>query len=411
MSRFRVYIKPFVSAGVYADDFIDISDDVIEAGSISQSLDNSTYDIGIFKNSGFRVRLRNDHGRYGDADSSKSIFRDKRINSIVKVTWSPEPKPLLAGFFNCFAYQIGNEQTIFEGLLTEASSTSSIQDQFIEFRVSGYDSLIESIETPYASISNGDLFSDVIYTCLNQTALTNYVTVSASNISCAVDEAIDDKTSLEETTVKEALTSKNLLLAASSVLYIENNVLYVQSRDATPTSQFTFYGQASINGIENIVNIADYRDGTNKIFNFLLWPDTNLTAQSSSSILNYGVRKRQIGTELISDSSTSKIANILDEIRDDFSVAKREFRLETPITFDTLALNLKDRVSVDYPTIYIATDEAGIPRWGQSTTKWGEFSWPLGQYTLTINPNDSFKIMGKKINLKNDTIEFQLREV
>lgn len=409
MSRVRVYIKPFVSPGVYADEFTEISDDVIDIGSITQSLDNSTYDIGVFKNSGMKIRLRNDHGRFSEADQSTSIFKDKRVDSIVKITWSIEQRPLRAGFFSCYPYPIGDEQTLFEGLLTETSSTSDIARQYIEFRVSGYESLLDQIETPYADISNGDLFSEVILACVNQTKLTNYVTVSASNISCAVDETIDDKSSLEEATVKEALSGGGLLLASSSVLYIEDNVLYVQSRDATPATQYTFYGQASINGIENIINIADYRDGINKLFNFIQWTDSTLTSLSSDSITTYGIRKREVDTELISVSSTAKIGNILDEIRDDFSSPKREFKLETPINYDTLALNLKDRVSVDYPTIYIATNEAGIPRWGQSV--WGDFSWPLGQYSLTINPNDSFKIIGKKINIKNDTIEFQLREV
>lgn len=411
MSRIRVYIKPFVSEGVYADDFIEISKDVIEVGSISKSLDNSTYDIGIFKNSGMTIRLRNDHGRYSTAEQSTSIFRDKRLDSIIKVTWSIQPHPLLAGFFSCQPYNIGEEVTVFEGLLTEASSTSDIKDQFIEFRVSGYESLIEQIETPYASISNGDLFSEVILTCLNQAKLTDYVTVSGANIDCAVDEAIDDKSSLEDTTVKEALSGSDLLLASSSVLYIEDNVLYVQNRDATVDTKFTFYGQAAINGNENIVNISDYRDGINKVFNFLQWTDTTITSTLSSSVLKYGVRKRDVATELISDSSTSKINNILEEIRDDFANPKREFWLETMISYDTLSLNLKDRVSVDYPTTYLSSNENPIPRWGQGSTTWGDFVWPTGQYSLTINPIDSFKIIGKKINIKNDTIEFQLREV
>lgn len=411
MSRVRVFLKQFESEGFYVSDFTEITDDVIDIGSIEQSLDNSTYDIGIFKNSGLSLRLRNDHGRFGPPESSKSIFNIKRQDSIIRVTWNARPSPAYAGFFTCHPLPIGSDVTVFEGFLFDTSGNSSIEDQFINFRVNSYETIIDRLETPFSSISNGDLFSEAILTLLNQSELTDFLTVSGSNITCAVDETIDDKSSLEETTVKEALVSQNLLLAASSVLYVKDSTVYVTTRDASATNKFTFYGQAAINGIENIIEIKDFRDGSNKIFNFIQWTDTTQVQSDPSSITSFGIRKRNLATNLISTGSTSKIQNILGEIRDDFRNPKREFRLTAPITYETLELNLTDRVTVDYPTIYRPADENPIPRWGQADTVWGDFVWPLGQYSLTISPNDPFKIMGKKIDLKKDTIEFYLREI
>ena len=409
MSRYKVYIKPYETAGIYQTDFIDVSNDVISIDQISQSLDNSTYDIGVFKTSGLKIKFRNDHGRFSEADSYKSLFRYSRQDSIVKVTWSIQDDPIRAGFFTLNPFPIGGEITIFEGLLYDISGVSSVEDQFIDFRLAGYDSLLDRVIVPYSSITNGDTFSEVIYKMLNQPEITQYVTVDQANIVCAVNETIDDKTSLENETLRDVLTGGSLLLAASSTLYIENNIVYVKNRDATADVQYNFFGQASPVGIENIISVKEYRDGTNKIFNYVAWGNTADVRVTADSIAKYGSRKISLSTSLIEDASTTKITNILGEIRDDFSVPKRELKLETPINYQTIALFLKDKVNIDYPTIYISADGKPLPRWG--SINWDDFSWPIGQFSLVISSTDSFKIMSKKINPKNDTITFDLREV
>lgn len=409
MSQYRVYIKPFLDTGEYQENFIDVTRDVLSLDKISQSLDNSTYDIGIFKTSGLKIRFRNDHGRFSEPGNAQTIFNFSRQDSLVRVTWSVQDYPITAGFFTLNPITIGTEETIFEGLLSDISGVSSVEDQFIDFRFAGFDSLLDRVVVPYGNISNGDTFSQVIYKMLNQTEITKHLTVSQANIVCAVDEQIDDRTSLENKTVREVLDSQDLLLAASSVLYIENNTVYVAGRNETPTVQYSFYGQASLIGIENIISVRDYRDGVNKIFNYVSWPDTSNVQLLNESITKYGARKIDISTDLIADSSTAKISNILTEIRDDFALAKRELQIETPLNYETLALNLKDKVNIDYPTVYVSADKNPIPRWGAAT--WGAFTWPIGQFSLLIQPIDNFKIMAKQINVKNDTITFDLREV
>lgn len=409
MSRYRVYLKPYIGENVYADEFIDISDDVLSINEISQELDNTTYDIGIFKNSGFTLTLRNDHARFSDSSTSKSMFKYKRQDTIVKVTWDYNNSPLKCGFFSCGNAVLGEEVTIFEGLLYETSGVSSIEDQKIQFRFSGYESLFDRISVPYSSITNGDFISDVFYTLLNQSGITSYLTVDAGNINPGLDFTIDDKTALENQTVKEALDSKSLLLTSNSVLYIQNNTIYISNRDANATLDYTFYGQASVVGIENIIGIKDYRDGLNKVFNYVKWPDTSQLASDADSIATYGVQSIEISTDVVSDSSTSKIDSILEEIKDEFFFPKRELQLETPLDYGTIDLFLKDKVNIDYPTIYQSADDNPLPRWGLVT--WGNFRWPIGQYSLTIDSADRFKIMGRKINTKDDTITFYLREV
>jgi len=409
VSRYRVYIKPFVSPGVYAEEYTDISSDVISIGSISRSLDNSTYDIGIFKTSGVNIKLRNDHGKYSAADTEKSIFSDKRQDSLIQITWDVRSTFSKAGFFKCGDGPLSSEVVIFDGLLSEISSIASIDDQDISFRFAGFDSLLSRVEVPFSSISNGDTFSGVIYTMLNQSPITDYLTVDQANIVCAVDEGIDDKSNLENKTVREALDSGDLLLAASSVLYIQDGVIYVQSREETVDSQYTFFGQASINGIENIIDIKNFRDGINRVFNFVKWQDTALKSTDATSIAKYGVQQIELSVDVISDASTSKIQNILDEIKNDFRDPKIEFELETSINNQVIELMMKDKVLVDYPTVYRSADENVIPRYGLSA--YGQARYPVGQYSLVINAQTtSFKIMAITINPSKDTMIFNLRE-
>lgn len=410
MSKYRVFLKPFDDAGAYLSDYIEVTDDVLSIGPISQGLDNSTYDIGIFKTSGVTIKFRNDHGYYSDPENYRSIFGYKRQDTLIKITWDARSYPLKAGFFKADpGTPIGGQTTIFEGLLFEVSSVATIDNQDIQFRFAGFDSLFDRVSVNYSSISNGDLFSEALYTMLNQSTITQFLTVSSGNIVCSVDETIDDKTTLENKTVREAIDSGDLLLAASSVLYIDStNTLYVADRSASATSQYTFYGQASITGIENVIDITDYRDGVNKVFNYATWPDTARLSQNSDSILKYGVNKIEISNDLISNASTAKIDNILDGVVNEFNSPKKEFSIVTPINYDTIALSLKDKVNVDYPTIYRSADDNPIPRWGLDA--WGSFRWPIGQYSLTISSDINFKIMGKKIDPSKDVITFDLRE-
>ena len=79
------------------------------------------------------------------------------------------------------------------------------------------------------------------------------------------------------------------------------------------------------------------------------------------------------------------------------------------MTPDTIVLFLKDKVNVDYPTIYKSADENPIPRWGQVI--WGNFRYPLGQFSLKIESSAEFKIMSKKIDPVNELVTFGIREV
>lgn len=407
MARWRVYVKPFGEDGEYLSDYIEVTKDVASLGSPKQGIDNTEFDIGVVKNSGFNITLRNDHGKYSDVTELRSIFRTTRKNSLIKITWDIRSYDLIAGFFSVGEEVLGGEYVVFEGLINEVTSVSNISAQQATFSVLGFESLLNEIEVPYSSISNGQNLSAVIYALLNQAPFNERVTVSLSNITPGTDLAIDDKTSLENKSVGQVL--KDLLLIANSVLYIKSGTVYVTSRDASSTLMFTFYGQAS-RSIENVINIPKYRDGMNRVFNLWQWEETSSVARDTTSITRYGVKPKAMRNELIADASTSKIATILEANRDEFSFPKVELELETPIWYDTLALNILDKVNIDYPTIYIPFDGGDLPRYGLDYYD-GTARYPYEQWSLTLNTDTYFKIMSRKLDVTKQTITFGLREV
>lgn len=408
MARWRVYIKPFDVNGNYVSEYIEITRDVASLGSPKQGIDNTEFDVGVIKNSGFNITLRNDHGHYSGVTELQSIFRYTRKNSLLKITWDFRDRGLICGFFQCGREPLGGEYVVFEGLINEVTSSSDIQAQQATFACLGFDSLLQEIAVPYSSINNGDSFSTILYAMLNQAPFTDLVTVSLSNITPSTNIAIDDKTTLENKTVGQVL--KPLLLAANSVLFIKDGIVYVTGRDESSTNMFTFYGQASRSN-ENIISIPKFRDGMNRVFNMWTWEDVpSVYSRDLTSIAQYGQLSKQMKLEIISDASTSKIQTILDANKTEFAYPKIELDLETPIWYDVLGLEILDKVNIDYPTIYISFDGGPLPRYDQGFLYDGTARYPHEQWALTLSTETYFKIMAKKIDVKKQTITFSLRE-
>lgn len=409
MGKVKVYVKPFDDTGAYVDDYIDISDRVTRLGDISIGIENSDYEVGVNVNSNLRLSLRNDDGYFSDVTNLNSIFRTKRKDSKVKVTYNRRTHPLRCGFFKPGRERLPNEVTVFEGLLNDISSVSDIKDQMADFSVLGFESKLQEMEVPYSSIDATDDYADAIYACLNQAPFNTYVTVDIANITPDYDPGLDSKDWLENKTVREAL--RQLLQDTRSVLYIKDSTVYVVPRDATASVQKTFYGQASIDGIENIVGINNFRDGVNRIKNYWTFRDTTIKSTDATSVSTYGVQKTELYTQLLNTSPTTKISDMLSGYKDDFSNPKIELELVSKIDYTTLALNILDRVTVDYPTVYTPADgDATLPRYGLDI--YGAVRYPYGRFDLTLSPNDyDFKILNIKYSLTKNLVTFKLREI
>jgi hypothetical protein len=404
MNRWRVYLKPFSDDGSRGD-WIDVSSDVVfsSLGKISRTIDNTEFDIGVFRNSNISISLKNQSARYSDVDNPLSVFRYRRSGSLVKITWDFNLEPEYAGLA-VMPFYPSEETEVFVGILSDEGSKFSVDDQTISFTALGRESIFQKAIVPFADISAGDMLKDVLFTILNQDRITELLTVDLANIDPGLNQALDSIAELENKTVQEALNK--LLLAGNSVIFIEGGTIFVRSRDASAAVEFEFFGQASVDGAENIVSIRDAVNGENRIINFATWKDSSISQMAESSVEKYDYRKREI--DLPAFTNSTKRTNILLSIVTEFGDPKQEFNLVTPVKYPTLALAMLDRVTVDHPTISI--DGLGeVPIWGQAIA--GQAISPPALFSYTVSPDEEYKIIGSSIDPQAGLITFRLRLV
>ena len=406
MSQVRVYITPFLSTGAYGTEQ-EITDYVISLGSLGVDTDSADYQIGVFRNSSVKMTLNNRDGLFSDVGIDQSIFLYKRADAKVRITYTEDNNLPFCGTAICGSAILCEELTVFQGLLSDDSFLEEAGQEKAEFIVLGYESLFSRITVPFSSIANGDEISEVIYAILNQSLITDLLTVSLANILPSLDLEIDDKTDLENLTGKDAID--RLLLLSNSVLKIVNSTVYVTNRDASAALIYTFHGQASLEGAENIINVRNISNGKNRIFNYMTWRDDIAVYQSSPSILIHGVRKKELDSTIISDNT--KQTQVLTEIVDEFGLPKQELELLTPIKAAVVELNLLDRVAIDYPTVYVPGEFdlpiCGIATLGDPQTA----TLPRALWSLQIPASRRYKILKKTFDFKTMVATFKLREI
>jgi hypothetical protein len=399
----RVYIKPFDDTGAYTE-WLEVTKDVIfsSLGSINTDLDNTDYDIGVYRVSNFKVTLNNLNGKYSDVGSEQTIFKYKRSDSLVRITWEIEETGPFVGIAESGSGYLSEEIDIFVGLLNDESLSMDLSKQEVSFMCLGRESVFQRQIVPFGTISNGDLISTVLYNILNQEAISELMTVDASNIACGIDVTIDSIASLQNKTVQEGLNK--LLLASNSVLYIQDDSVFISPRVASDDVRFTFYGQGSPRGQENILDLKNIRNGLNRTFNYFTWKDTALYSSDLTSVDKYGVRKKELDFEFI--TTDVKRQSILDALSLEFKLPKQEFDLYTTLNYQSMAVDLLDRVSIDYPRVYL-TGNNPLPICGIAIC--GEAILPRALWSFDISPIDGYKIIGKSLDIKNSLIKFRAR--
>ncbi len=407
MSRFKVYIAPFNTAGEYTE-YVDVTEDVDMGAltSISKKLDNNDFDLGTFKTGDITLKFRNEHGRYSNIGAPETMFFKKRSNSKVRITWEIENDIVQCGFAICGEYYLSEEVVIFNGLLNDETSKEDLKTLKINFRVLSYENIFDKDIVDTSDFNDGDTLQAVIYAMLsNATETLKLLTIQLSDIQLSTSITIDDKTEFENDTLTEAL--EKLLEAGNAILYLDATAIKISPRTPSTEAKKLFYGQASENGIEGVVNLGKINTGLSRTYNYWSWKDYTTAQKNTSSISTYGNLKKEIELPFITNS-TSKNA-ILTSFKDEFGVPKREMLLTVPLTYENLELFLLDKISIDYPTPAYAVQGEEIPLWGSFT--WGDFYWPYAEWSLELTETEYFKIMGIKYNLKSNEIQFQLREI
>jgi hypothetical protein len=367
-------------------------------------LDNTEFDIGVFRTSNFTLKLRNEHGLYSDVGAPESIFRYKRSDTQIKVTFQDGPAPICGLFKADGSARLAEELTVFTGLLNDEGLSQSLEDQAVSFTVLGRESRFQRTIVPFGTIHDGDLLSTVIFACLNQSNITNVLTVSPGNITCGIDQQIDSIASLQNKTVQEGLNK--LLMASNSVLYINDDSVIVAPRTPTADVKHHFYGQASVLGPENIQSIKNIKSGAAKTYNYLSWKGVAQVQQDASSIQKFDIRKKEIEFDFLTDAT--KRQNVLASLLAEFKIPKQEFEAFAPLNYRTIAIGLLDRVDFDYPTVPIP-GEYPWPVCGSVAC--GDFYLPDVLYSFTLDQTSPYKVMGRTIDHKSGLMKFKVREI
>jgi len=406
MSRFRTFLIPFNDDGTYGEELEITSDTNFSSiNKVKQKLDQNEFKVGVLTYNDLNLKLRNEHGKYSDPTVPESIFRFRRGGSIFRLYWEIADHPPYCGIAIAGDTFLSETKLVYEGLINDDATRTNIKDQNTSLKVLGLESIVSSIEVPIGDLSIGQTFSNAIYEILNQSTITDFITVDQANISVGFETTLDSIGHFESNTGKEALDE--LLLISNSILYIKDRILYVTGRIATTDIQHNFHGPASLTGIENLISISDIRTGLSKTFNFWTWKDQAFNVSNSSSIQKFGVKKNEVGAESI--TNTTKQQNILAALSTEFGDPKESFNIKTPIDYETMELFFLDKINIDYPTVYVASEGDNIPVY--EISKYDVAVYPIPESTLTIDVNRNFKILGVIIDIKNQIMQFNIKEV
>ena len=406
MSRFRCYITPFDESGEYTTR-IEVTNDVnlSSISRVTQKLDQSEFDVGTLTFNNFNLKLRNEHGNYSRPEDVKSIFSKKRNDSIFSIEWEIEDEGCICGIAEAGRTRLNVPKLVYEGFINDNLSSESTKDHDVSFQVISLESIVSRVDVPFSSFAADELISSAIFKTLNNSIITDIITVDVSNINVSIDNNLDDITELETMTGQEALDE--FLRLSNSIMWIKDRVVFVKPREASTDVKFTFFGPMATDGLENIQNISEIKSGFSKMFNFLTWSEKTFNVSDSQSIATNGVKKKSFSSLLLTD--TTKQQNILANYINEFGQPKAAFKVTAPIGFEVLDLFFMDKVSVDYPTVYIALEGRDIPLYG--VARYGQDFYPVPESSIFIDKNRRFKINTVNINTKDQLMTFGLREL
>ena len=412
MALWKVYIAPLVADNQWGE-FQDVTDyvDAGTIGDISQSIDKDDYSIGLATNSNVSFKIKNDTGIFSDENSLDSIFRYRREGSRVKITYFAGNDLAICGSAICGLAILGDEITVYEGLLAGDSFGQDINTDMLSLTVTGYESIFERIEFDKSKINTSTAPLTLLYNILNISQVTSLLTLDFANWTSGANELFDSVEEFDDIdTLREAVDI--ILGYLNAFLMIDGTTVYVRSKQESTELFYTFYGQASDLGVENIQNISDYKDGTNRLFNLFRWKDedTSFKLSNSASISRYGLKKTDdIGGK--SYTNTTKIGSILESYLIEYDQKKKEFLLTAPIEMSLFGLMFMDKVNIDYPEPIYPAQGGIFPIWNTSSMTWGEFLWPETYFNFSISSVEYFKIIGIRISPKSDLITFTLRGI
>jgi len=412
--RTRIYIAPFDDNGNLSkdgngdiDNWTEITEDVDtrSIGATNKNVDRNDIEIGLVNVSSFSIKVSNLEGKYSEVPVSTSLFKFSRKGTPVKIEFDQADHEPHYNIQDYNSLILSTDTEIFRGFIDDSSTKMGLQAHVLTFAVIGRETLVDQVLTP-ALAGGVDTVKTAVFAILDQTKITDHVTVTLANINPSNNPILDDVTGYVDETGKESL--EELLLIGNSILYIDEDSNFIL-RDRTPTSNSleTFVGPSSELNIQNLININNIDPGTDQVINFVTVKGTSVSVSDATSISKFGIKKLEIDIPSITD--TTKRTTVATSIVSFFATEARRFVVRMPMTADRIKYALMSVLKVDSPPLIIDT----------STQAFYEVSdYDVGTYaeeltSFSVDTSESYALIGAKLQSSNTKfyIDFKLRRI
>lgn len=394
----QVFITPLKNRDTYGDE-IEVSDYVKIDGlsKIKRSIDSTNYSLGVYRFSDLKLKCQNALGTFNENDS-RSIFPFTRDKAKVRV---------LALKINPGTFETETEAQ-FDGIINDEATRQDITNDVISVTALSKDSVFRTTQVPAGIITAGTSAKNALFSILSQPEIITLLTVDIANINPVLDFAIDNPGELDNLEVREALDL--IVKAASSVLVLKNDVVFVQEREnpsQVEADALVLRGRGEISNNANIISISEYNPGKQRQFNSVRLNDGAVTVEDSDTVSEYGLRQIKFDFPMIGDVDTLQEIGL--NIAEEFRIPKIELKLRVPTEISS-GHDLLDWVKVDAPWLRKPKTGNFLPIYG--VAKYGDqiTPYPEIQGSVQIPAKFKFKIISIEDDPKSFITTLKLRQ-
>jgi len=349
----RLYIKRLNEDGTYEADFTEISQGLMQDGSVSRlsrQLPNSSYAFGKVAVSNASLNILSAFQEFAGEEDPNSVFAGFiRHWSIVKVVDS------LVDYYTDPDTPVESTVTTFQGLLD--ANTATTEQGFETITALDFMTVLDEINVNELTLSQTTI-NNIIYEIMNRSEFTKYFNVSNSTTYInAGYNATSIDVSQYDGTVLEMIED---LSRGHSIFYInpDDNYFYFVEAQPTATSQYNFLEMNN-----RKLSVSKYRSGIDRQINQWFWKDTSI----SSIAVPAPVNPRIETLDIKGVTNATQRQNLLDFVLSVTKDSKPYFRLEIPYL----------------PTVQLL-DKVVVQSFGQAppdAIRWGMFQWTDSETT------------------------------
>ena len=279
-TEYSVYFKPLVAAGVWLDEWVNVSQYIQEKdlGSLVVDLEGGDFATGLFKFKNFKIKLRNDPhlGKIfptGEADRCK-----------VRIDYTADNQTI----------------TVFVGYIEDDSLDSYEANDHIKYLVLGNESALNFQSVPVGYLT-GQTCEQAIKKLLSSPALVNYFNYNAANVTLGYNPYIDNGAAFDNVSFTVAM--RELLLVSNSVFSVDNdNNVIVTTREPQGDTK-AFYANTPVS--DNVLQIKAIARGLKRTFNQIAikhGDNQEMFINDANSITSYGIKQLDIEVKSITDT-------------------------------------------------------------------------------------------------------------